>query len=72
MFDAEVTRHLHEVKGLEMRLQEEQTGTQSARQSMSAALQAAKNQLEVKMKLCSDLESKLTSCYDEVNFYLSL
>lgn len=72
MFDAEVTRHLHEVKGLEMRLQEEQTGTQSARQSMSAALQAAKNQLEVKMKLCSDLESKLTSCYDEVNFYLPL
>lgn len=67
MFDAEVTRHLHEVKDLEMRLKEEQVSAQTALQSMSAALHGVKNQLEVKMKLCSDLESKLTSCYKEVN-----
>ena len=67
MFDAEVMRHLHEVKDLEMSLKEEQVSAQTALQSMSAALQAVKNQLEVKMKLCSDLESKLTSCYKEVN-----
>ncbi|KAL5479655.1 hypothetical protein EMCRGX_G023206 [Ephydatia muelleri] len=67
VFDAEVTRHLHEVKDLEMRLKEEQVSAQTALQSMSAALHGVKNQLEVKMKLCSDLESKLTSCYKEIS-----
>ena len=43
MFDAEVARHLHEVKDLEMRLKEEQVSAQIALQSMSAALQGVKN-----------------------------
>ena len=43
MFDAEVTRHLHEVKDLEMRLKEEQVSAQTAFQSISATLQGVKN-----------------------------
>lgn len=67
MLDAELTTHLHEVKNLEMKLREEQVRTQTMTHSNGHALRAVQDQLEAKVKLCSDLESKLSGCYEEVN-----
>ena len=67
MFDAEVTRHLLEVKDLELRLRDMQDSAQATQQSEAHSLKAVEKHLKTKVKLCTELEAKLRGCYEEVN-----